>query len=154
MLRKSGFLLACATLAMSAQGAAARDGRMPFDTLACRDPSIMAGFANVMRRTTPNEFFAYVSRLTDSGRCEKVVQGEPVTFAAMDNGGTCLSLRSNQPCMVSIVTADILEATAIAAATPATTTGQATTTTGQGGSVETTGSIGRPATTSPRPIQR
>ena len=154
MLRKSGFLLACATVAMSAQAAAARDGRMPFDTLACRDPSIMAGFADVMRRTTPNEFFAYITRLTDSGRCEKVVQGEPVSFTATNNGGTCLSLRSNQPCMVSIVTADILEATAVAATTTGTTTGQAPTTTGQGGSVETTGSIGRPATTAPRPLQR
>src|SRR5689334_21529105 len=97
MLRKTGFLLACTMLAMSAEAAAARDGRMPFDTLACRDPSIMAGFANVMRRTTPSEFFAYITRLTDSGRCEKVVQGEPVSFTASSDGGTCLSLRSNQP---------------------------------------------------------
>jgi hypothetical protein len=52
MLRKTGFVLACAMLAASAQAVAARDGRMPYDTLACRDPAIMAGFADVMRQTT------------------------------------------------------------------------------------------------------
>src|SRR3954447_7253599 len=146
MLRKTGFVVACAMLAASAEVAAARDGKMPYDTLACRDPAIMAGFAGVMLRTTFEQFSAYIVRLTDSGRCEKIVQGEPVTFTTLNDGRTCLSARPNQPCLVSIVTADILEATAIAAAAPATTTGQATTT-GRGGSLETTGSIGRPTTT-------
>jgi len=145
MHTKTPVLLACALLSLSASAAAAREGRMPFDTLACRDQSIMAGFADVMRRTTPNEFFAYIGRLTDSGRCEKVVQGEPVTFMATNDGRSCLSLKSNQPCMVSVVTPDILETTAIAAASPPTTTGQATTT-GQSSSADITGSIDRPAT--------
>lgn len=136
---KAGCLVAFGLLTTSIS-AAARDGVMPYDTLVCRDKGIIMGFADQMRRTTPDEFFDYVGNLIHDGRCDKILEGERVTFTELPDGRSCVSVRPNEPCYWSGATAERLVARAIAARTPPTTTGQ-------GAASETTGSAGlRPRT--------
>jgi hypothetical protein len=121
---KAGCLFALGLLATS-MPAAARDGVMPFDTVACRDKSIIQGFADRMRETMPDQFWMYVDGLIRTGQCEKIFQGEPVAFTPLNDGGACLSTRANQPCYWSVAQPRTLPAPAIATRTEPTTTGQA-----------------------------
>jgi hypothetical protein len=130
---KAGCLVAFGLLATS-MTAAGRDGTMPFDTVACRDKGIILGFADRMRETTPDQFWMYVDGLLRSGQCDRIFQGEPVAFTPLNDGGTCLSIRANQPCYWSVAQPRTLAAPAIASRTEPATTGQAAPS-------ETTGSI-------------
>jgi hypothetical protein len=132
--------LVAAGLVATASSAAAREGIMPFDTLVCRDQGIIAGFADRMKETTPDQFWDYVGSLVQDGRCDRIVQGEPVAFTERPDGGSCVSLRANLPCYWSVAKASSLTATAVAARTPPTTTGQ-------GAAPETTGSVAPRAST-------
>ena len=97
----TGCLVAVGLLTTSIS-ADARDGTMPFDTVACRDKGIIQGFADRMRATTPDQFWMYVDGLIRSGQCEKVFQGEPVSFTPLNDGGACLSTTANQPCFWTV----------------------------------------------------
>jgi hypothetical protein len=130
---RTGCVVAFGLLATSVS-ATARDGTMPFDTVACRDKSIIQGFADRMRATTPDQFWMYVDELIRTGQCDKIFQGEPVAFTPLNDGGTCLSIRANEPCYWSVAQAATFLAPAIATRTEPTTTGQAA-------SPETTGSV-------------
>jgi hypothetical protein len=129
----TGCLVAFGLLATSIS-AAARDGTMPFDTVACRDKGIIQGFADRMRETMPDQFWMYVDGLIRTGQCEKIFQGEPVAFTPLNDGGTCLSIRANERCFWSVAQTRTLAAPAIAARTEPSTTGQAA-------PPETTGSV-------------
>jgi hypothetical protein len=130
---KTGCLIAFSLLATSIS-ASARDGTMPFDTVACRDKGIIQGFADRMRETTPDQFWMYVDGLIRSGQCDKIFQGEPVAFTPLNDGGACLSIRANAPCYWSVAQPRTAPAPAIATRTEPTTTGQAA-------SPEITGSV-------------
>jgi hypothetical protein len=136
---KAGCLVAFGLLS-TLMSAAAREGTMPFDTIVCRDKGIILGFADRMRQTTPGQFWDYVGNLVREGRCDRIVQGEPVTFTEMNDGGTCVSGRLTGTCFWSVAKAENLTAPTLAARTQPTTTGQ-------GADPETTGSVGaRPQT--------
>ena len=136
LARKSTIAAGCVVafgLLATSISAEARDGIMPFDTVACRDKGIILGFADRMRETTPDQFWTYVDGLIRSGQCEKVFQGEPVSFTPLSDGRACLSTTANQPCFWSVAQPRTLAAPAIATRTEPSTTGQA--------APETTGSI-------------
>jgi hypothetical protein len=133
----TGCFVAFGLLATSIS-AEARDGIMPFDTVACRDKGIIQGFADRMRETTPDQFWMYVDGLIRSGQCEKVFQGEPVSFTPLNDGGACLSTTANQPCYWSVAQPRTMAGPAVATRTQPTTTGQA--------EPETTGSVTRSVT--------
>jgi hypothetical protein len=122
MTSRTGFLVALGLLAASISTAAAGDGTMPYDTLACRDKSSLMAFADQMLKSTANQFTNYVNEITNSGQCEKILQGEQVTFVELSDGGICLSLRTNEPCFWTIAR-PVVGAAAVAARAP-TTTGQ------------------------------
>jgi hypothetical protein len=149
MQTKFDLVIAAALLMASVSTSSAREGMVPYDTLICQDKQVMNGFADVMRKTSVPGFSNYINHVIESGRCEKLVEGDPVSFAARNDGGSCLTRRSDQPCLLSIIEPDLLEAHAIATRVPPTTTGQGTpTTTGQGTETETTGSVDKhPVTT-------
>jgi hypothetical protein len=129
---------------------------MPFDTVACRDKGIILGFAERMRETTPDQFWMYVDRLIRSGHCDKILQGEPVAFTPLNDGGACLSIRANEPCYWTVAQPRILAAPAIATRTQPSTTGQAAPpeTTGSVASRGQTTTIVRTTTTIVRPGER
>jgi hypothetical protein len=130
----TGFVVAFGLLTMSVP-ATARDGTMPFDTVACRDKGIIQGFADRMRETTPDQFWMYVDGLIRSGQCDKIFQGEPVAFTPLNDGAACLSIHANAPCYWSVAQPRTLAAPAIATRTTEPTT------TGQAADPETTGSV-------------
>ena len=130
----TGCLVAFGLLATSIS-AAARDGTMPFDTVACRDKGIIQGFADRMRETMPDQFWMYVDGLIRTGPVRKDFPGRAgrIHPAERRRAPACRSA-ANERCFWSVAQTRTLAAPAIAARTEPSTTGQAA-------PPETTGSV-------------
>ena len=107
MYLKTGCLGIIACLAVSA--AAASEGRLQGDTLACRDQSIVLGLAEVIKNSSVAGFDAHVASLKASGQCAKFSEGQRVTFIEA-NGAACLSTVALQPCYWSVLVPQAVQA--------------------------------------------
>ena len=97
MIKKAGCLVVAIGL-LAASAAAAREGSMPYDALACKNKNIVLGFGGMMSKDDYPTFQQYLTNLTISGQCERILEGQSVTFTKSSGGGSCFTLETGQAC--------------------------------------------------------